>query len=295
MHESTHHHHAGHEECALGAHSKASSPAAVYTCPMHPEVRQSKPGSCLKCGMALECALAPTPAKTAWTFRARAPAPAPAHREEVDGRRSHSACDESLNAGEDLGGRFASVTGDLDRKPIPRGSDAGLRTLHCERREGELGSVMTQTRRARHVTRDDALKALGGQARRRQHDDARTDLLVGPGRSPVILELGLSERHPSNDRLPVNEGIDVSIHVRYSLASLGLDLAKGLRRRAVLRSQLAMVASLVTVFLGWVRGPTRTEIRCAVGGVGRVGRVGLKLRRVLGSCFFVLSRRSGVF
>jgi len=26
----------------------------VYTCPMHPEVRQSSPGSCPKCGMALD-------------------------------------------------------------------------------------------------------------------------------------------------------------------------------------------------------------------------------------------------
>jgi len=32
-----------------------SAPASgAYTCPMHPEVRQSKPGSCPKCGMALE-------------------------------------------------------------------------------------------------------------------------------------------------------------------------------------------------------------------------------------------------
>ena len=27
---------------------------AIYTCPMHPEVRQVGPGSCPKCGMALE-------------------------------------------------------------------------------------------------------------------------------------------------------------------------------------------------------------------------------------------------
>ncbi len=39
-------------------HSKKSAsqadPNAVYTCPMHPEVRQVGPGSCPKCGMALE-------------------------------------------------------------------------------------------------------------------------------------------------------------------------------------------------------------------------------------------------
>src|SRR3990172_4557241 len=29
-------------------------PAALYTCPMHPEVVQSQPGACPKCGMALE-------------------------------------------------------------------------------------------------------------------------------------------------------------------------------------------------------------------------------------------------
>ena len=33
--------------------SKPSKSAAVYTCPMHPEVRQDKPGKCSKCGMDL--------------------------------------------------------------------------------------------------------------------------------------------------------------------------------------------------------------------------------------------------
>ena len=27
---------------------------AIYTCPMHPEIRQDRPGNCPKCGMALE-------------------------------------------------------------------------------------------------------------------------------------------------------------------------------------------------------------------------------------------------
>jgi len=40
----------------------------TYTCPMHPEVRQPGPGSCPKCGMALEpVAPAPTRARTQWT------------------------------------------------------------------------------------------------------------------------------------------------------------------------------------------------------------------------------------
>lgn len=32
----------------------ASAVQAIYTCPMHPEIRQSTPGACPKCGMALE-------------------------------------------------------------------------------------------------------------------------------------------------------------------------------------------------------------------------------------------------
>lgn len=31
-----------------------TSNSAVYTCPMHPEIRQDKPGICPKCGMTLE-------------------------------------------------------------------------------------------------------------------------------------------------------------------------------------------------------------------------------------------------
>src|SRR5215510_9890690 len=32
-------------------------PEAIYTCPMHPEVRQQGPGACPICGMALEPAM----------------------------------------------------------------------------------------------------------------------------------------------------------------------------------------------------------------------------------------------
>jgi P-type Cu+ transporter len=40
----------------------------IYTCPMHPEVRHRGPGSCPKCGMALESvALAPARPATKWT------------------------------------------------------------------------------------------------------------------------------------------------------------------------------------------------------------------------------------
>ena len=38
------------EEHFSGKHSES----AIYTCPMHPEVEQQEPGSCPKCGMALE-------------------------------------------------------------------------------------------------------------------------------------------------------------------------------------------------------------------------------------------------
>ncbi len=41
---------------APGKHvrSGATAPGAIYTCPMHPEIRQVGPGPCPKCGMALE-------------------------------------------------------------------------------------------------------------------------------------------------------------------------------------------------------------------------------------------------
>ncbi|HEY6847241.1 MAG TPA: heavy metal-binding domain-containing protein [Terracidiphilus sp.] len=40
-----------------------TEPQRDYTCPMHPEVKQSGPGSCPKCGMALEPATVSAPAK----------------------------------------------------------------------------------------------------------------------------------------------------------------------------------------------------------------------------------------
>ncbi len=38
----------------------------AYTCPMHPEVRADQPGSCPKCGMALELVSPASPSKTEW-------------------------------------------------------------------------------------------------------------------------------------------------------------------------------------------------------------------------------------
>jgi len=34
--------------------TQAAAPGTIYTCPMHPEIRQDHPGNCPKCGMALE-------------------------------------------------------------------------------------------------------------------------------------------------------------------------------------------------------------------------------------------------
>jgi Cu+-exporting ATPase len=59
------HHHPRPAEAA-----KAAPGATIYTCPMHPEVRQDRQGFCPKCGMALEPVLgAPAPAapRTEWT------------------------------------------------------------------------------------------------------------------------------------------------------------------------------------------------------------------------------------
>ena len=39
----------------------------LYTCPMHSEIRETRPGSCPKCGMALEPVTSAAPSKTEWT------------------------------------------------------------------------------------------------------------------------------------------------------------------------------------------------------------------------------------
>jgi P-type Cu+ transporter len=57
------------EKVVAGAPAEGiSKKGVIYTCPMHPEVRQEGPGSCPKCGMALEKAEPVTPASTVeWT------------------------------------------------------------------------------------------------------------------------------------------------------------------------------------------------------------------------------------
>lgn len=53
-----HHHHHGHSHDPAAALSKPGGPgvvkATVYTCPMHPQIRQTGPGNCPICGMTLE-------------------------------------------------------------------------------------------------------------------------------------------------------------------------------------------------------------------------------------------------
>jgi Cu+-exporting ATPase len=51
--------------------AKQRAQSAIYTCPMHPEIRQDAPGTCPKCGMALEPLLPsvpPAPAATATEY-----------------------------------------------------------------------------------------------------------------------------------------------------------------------------------------------------------------------------------
>jgi P-type Cu+ transporter len=81
------HSHAGHDYffCSAGCRAKfaaapnkylgdapAAAPGAIYTCPMHPEIRQEGPGHCPICGMALEPVLAtsePNPELRNMTWR----------------------------------------------------------------------------------------------------------------------------------------------------------------------------------------------------------------------------------
>jgi Cu+-exporting ATPase len=67
-----------------------TGPQEEYTCPMHLEVKQTGPGSCPKCGMALEPAAAPAPAK-------RSEYTCPMHRQIVrDGPGSCPICGMAL-------------------------------------------------------------------------------------------------------------------------------------------------------------------------------------------------------
>ncbi|MDH8436619.1 heavy metal-binding domain-containing protein, partial [Klebsiella variicola] len=58
--EHSHHHHHDHHEVSPDQikqpHNQAEkeNSEGVWTCPMHPEIRRSGPGSCPVCGMALE-------------------------------------------------------------------------------------------------------------------------------------------------------------------------------------------------------------------------------------------------
>ena len=45
---------ASEDEKAASPQAAAPAPGTIYTCPMHPEIRQDHPGNCPKCGMTLE-------------------------------------------------------------------------------------------------------------------------------------------------------------------------------------------------------------------------------------------------
>ena len=69
-HHHHHHHHHHHSAPAENPATAAQTPGSgmTYTCPMHPEIRQESPGSCPKCGMALEPEGIPAPTiKTEYT------------------------------------------------------------------------------------------------------------------------------------------------------------------------------------------------------------------------------------
>jgi Cu+-exporting ATPase len=61
-------HYRGGGDAAADAPTKPVAKGNIYTCPMHPDIRQEQPGSCPKCGMALEPEGVPVPAtKTEYT------------------------------------------------------------------------------------------------------------------------------------------------------------------------------------------------------------------------------------
>ena len=58
-------HHKGRHKTEM---SVSESEEAIYTCPMHPEIRQSTPGDCPICGMALEPVIVPTSSKPSYEY-----------------------------------------------------------------------------------------------------------------------------------------------------------------------------------------------------------------------------------
>ncbi len=46
--------HGGHGQHTAADGSNPARSGVIYTCPMHPEIRQLSPGTCPKCGMTLE-------------------------------------------------------------------------------------------------------------------------------------------------------------------------------------------------------------------------------------------------
>lgn len=57
---------------------RAPASETIYACPMHPEVRDTKPGKCSKCGMALEPVKEPKPAPDASPKSSPKASPSPA-------------------------------------------------------------------------------------------------------------------------------------------------------------------------------------------------------------------------
>jgi len=62
-----HHHHAQASHEGAPQPTIAADPGTIYTCPMHPEVRQQGPGACPDCGMALEPVGAPNATRVEYT------------------------------------------------------------------------------------------------------------------------------------------------------------------------------------------------------------------------------------
>lgn len=63
-HEHHHHDHSAPEAQQPAADGGERAASDVYVCPMHPDVRQSTPGNCPRCGMKLVLAPKPAPAPT---------------------------------------------------------------------------------------------------------------------------------------------------------------------------------------------------------------------------------------
>ena len=158
-----HGHGDGHDCCAgaptAGVPAAGLAEGTIYTCPMHPEVRQDHPGNCPKCGMALE-PLMPASRKTrtpSWSLP-------PPLLVDAAASRSRSPC-----------WRCSAIGWAGSTWPCRAGSSSCSRCRSCCGQAGRSSCAGCNRRQPQpeHVDADRPGHRGGVRLQRRRHDGAR--------------------------------------------------------------------------------------------------------------------------